>query len=245
MNNSEYRFTFIDLFAGIGGFHLAMHDIRGKCVLASEIDKFARQTYKANFEDISPQLFENNDKFFNEDITQLDASTVPDFDLLCAGFPCQPFSQAGHRKGFEDTRGTLFYNIVRIIKHKVEIGNSPKIVLLENVRHFENHDKGKTLKVVKNIFENELGYHFKYKRLNSKDFGLPQNRQRVFMLAWLPELGDSFSFPTNQDTQETIVGDILEENVDDKYTISDLLWDSHKERKKEMSKKVMVLGIRW
>src|SRR5699024_5858497 len=123
MNN---KFTFIDLFAGIGGFHIAMHENGGKCVFASEIDKFARQTYKANFKDISPEIFKNGN--FNEDITDesLNYKDIPDFDILCAGFPCQPFSNAGLRKGFDDTRGTLFFNIKEIVKAKIEENKNNK-----------------------------------------------------------------------------------------------------------------------
>src|SRR5690554_1936080 len=134
------KFKFIDLFAGIGGFHIAMHENGGKCVFASEIDKFARQTYEHNFQHLSPEIFENGN--FNVDITdpKLDYKEIPNFDILCAGFPCQPFSQAGLKKGFDDTRGTLFFNIKEIVRAKIE-GNKtnkkitiPRIVLLENVK---------------------------------------------------------------------------------------------------------------
>src|SRR5690554_1342798 len=117
INNKEFKF--IDLFAGIGGFHIAMHENGGKCVFASEIDKFARITYEENFKHISPEIFINGN--FNEDITDpgLDYSKIPDFDILCAGFPYQPFSNAGLKKGFDDTRGTLFFNIKEIVKTKI------------------------------------------------------------------------------------------------------------------------------
>ncbi len=235
--SKNVSFKFIDLFAGIGGFHLAMTDVGGKCVFASELDKYARQTYKANFEASSPHLFANDEILFNKDITELDEKCVPDFDLLCAGFPCQPFSQAGYRKGFEDVRGNLFYDIVRIIRNKINENNSPKVILLENIKHFRNHDQGRTLETVRSIFENDLGYHFKIEILNSRDFGLPQNRHRAFMIAWLPELGDFFRFPEISETPETRVKDILEDKVDEKYTISDLLWTSHIARKKRNKQK--------
>lgn len=117
--NSE-RVTFIDLFAGIGGFHQSLHSLGAKCVFASEIDKNARITYEHNYKNISPNLFENDYKLFNSDITKQNLSEIPDFDILCAGFPCQPFSIAGKRKGFDDTRGTLFFNIASIVKEKVQ-----------------------------------------------------------------------------------------------------------------------------
>ena len=122
------KFKFIDLFAGIGGFHLAMESVGGECVFASEIDKFARQTYQTNFERKSPELFSSG--MFNEDINKIAPKDIPDFDCLCAGFPCQPFSYAGQKKGFEDkTRGTFFFNIKEILKEK-----KPKMFFLENVK---------------------------------------------------------------------------------------------------------------
>jgi DNA (cytosine-5)-methyltransferase 1 len=128
--------TFIDLFAGIGGFHLALESLGAKCVFASEIDKFARETYIHNFSKTNAVLFEQNQ--FNQDIRKVDYNDIPDFDILCAGFPCQPFSQAGHKKGFEDDqeRGNLFYVIADIIQEK-----KPAAIFLENVRHLINHDK--------------------------------------------------------------------------------------------------------
>ena len=126
-------FTFIDLFAGIGGFHLAFHNLGAECVFASEWDKHARETYKHNFKKKSPELFRNGN--FEGDITEVDKRKIPDFDILTAGFPCQPFSQVGFQKGFEDTRGTLFFDIAEIIKIK-----QPKAYFLENVRHIYKHD---------------------------------------------------------------------------------------------------------
>lgn len=225
-------FTFVDLFAGIGGFHYAMHDLGGKCLFASEKDRFARETYKANFTKWSPELFDNSE-LFNTDLTQVDPNNIPDFDLLCGGFPCQPFSNAGRRLGFEDTRGTLFFNISEIIRHKKESGSPPKVILLENVKHFVNHDHGRTMETVQRTLVELLGYSFTYKVLNSRDFGLPQNRARVFMVAWLPELGPFFNFPSPSLIAKTRLGDILDDNVADKYTISDRLWLSHQRRKQE------------
>lgn len=168
--------TFIDLFAGIGGFHLALHNNGAKCVFASEIDSQARQTYEANFKKLSPDIF--NDELFNKDIKTQDASKIPDFDILCAGFPCQPFSNAGFKKGFEDTRGTLFFDIARIIKEK-----RPKAFILENVRGLKNHNNGKTLARMGEVID-KLGYTLQYQVLYAKDFGVPQLRPRLIMVGF-------------------------------------------------------------
>ena len=170
---------FIDLFAGIGGFHLALHELGMECVLACEIDKHARKTYQHNFTEISPDLF-NEGRFF-EDITKIDLGTVPDFDLLCAGFPCQPFSQAGYKRGFhepKDNRGNMFYEIIRIINH-----SRPKAYFLENVRHLINHDEGRTFKTIQEEL-NKAGYSFNYKVVKGTDFNLPQHRPRVFIVGF-------------------------------------------------------------
>ncbi len=170
---------FIDLFAGIGGFHIALHNLGAKCVFVSEFNQPARETYEANFAKIEPDIFtkENRDKLFAGDITKVEAKAIPDFDILCAGFPCQPFSISGHQKGFNDTRGTLFFDVMRIIKEK-----KPNIVLLENVKHLKYHDNGKTLKV---ILENlkKIGYKVDWQVFNAKDFGLAQNRERIIIVA--------------------------------------------------------------
>ena len=166
---------FIDLFAGIGGFHLAFHHVGGECVFASEIDTHARQTYEANFKAISPHLFE--DGFFAGDITQVDYTSIPDFDVLCAGFPCQPFSICGQQKGFEDTRGTLFFNICQIIQIK-----KPPVIFLENVKHLVHHDNGKTLNTILESLE-DLGYFVRFKVLNAIHFNTPQNRERIIIIA--------------------------------------------------------------
>lgn len=262
------KIKFIDLFAGIGGFHIAMHAYGAECVFASEIDKFARQTYEHNFKNISPELFQKGN--FNEDITdeRLDYSSIPDFDVLCAGFPCQPFSHAGLKKGFDDTRGTLFFNIKEIVKAKIQ-GNKinpkvkvPKVLLLENVKGFKNHDKGNTYKVVEETLIN-LGYSVKSEVLNSKNFGVPQNRERIFIVAWYNSQVDvkDFIFPLGLDNEnnpiyskietvskikDTRVGDILlsknelediEEKTQKAYTISEKLWEGHKRRRREHAKK--------
>ena len=134
----KVRFKFIDLFAGIGGFHTAMHSVGGKCVFASEWDKYARQSYESNYINVEPKLFakdkNGNYLYFNEDINDVIPSKVPDFDICCGGFPCQPFSVAGLKRGFDDTRGTLFFNIANLVKEKIESGHPPRVLFLENVR---------------------------------------------------------------------------------------------------------------
>ncbi len=187
------NFTFIDLFAGIGGFHLAMHRLGGECVFASEIDEFARLTYEANHKKISPDLFKNN--LFNKDIRTITPKSLPDFDILCAGFPCQPFSQAGQKRGFEDNhnseRGNLFFNIAEILEAK-----KPKAFFLENVRGLVTHDEGNTFKIIRNILEDELGYSFYFKVVHASDYGLPQLRPRAFMVGFRDEdFMKSFTFP--------------------------------------------------
>ena len=186
-------FTFIDLFAGIGGFHLAMHELGGECVFASEIDQYARTTYVHNFKHISPQLFTEN--LFNEDIRNIVPSEIPDFDLLCAGFPCQPFSQAGYKRGFNDfhssERGNLFFNIADIIEAK-----RPKAYFLENVRGLINHDRGKTFKLIREIIECDLEYSFYYQVIRATDYGLPQLRPRTFIVGFRDEsFFKAFNFP--------------------------------------------------
>ena len=190
------EFKFIDLFAGIGGFHIALHNLGGKCVFASEMDIHARKTYEHNFKKISPELFKN--KMFNDDIRKMNVSEIPDFDILCAGFPCQPFSQAGHKRGFNDNhnseRGNLFFNIVEILQEK-----KPKGFFLENVRGLIKHDDGNTFKVIRNILENELGYSFYFKIVKASDYGLPQLRPRAFMIGFR-DVGimKGFQFPPNK-----------------------------------------------
>lgn len=208
-------FDFIDLFAGIGGIRTPFDEIGGRCVFSSEIDKYAAQTYFDNYGD-KP----------HGDITQISPSDIPSHDLLLAGFPCQPFSQAGLKKGFRDTRGTLFFYIANILEY-----HRPKVVLLENVKRFRTHDKGNTFKVVTNILE-ELGYTVSSKILNAKDFGVPQNRERIYIIAVLGSK-QKFEFPKELNIP-TKLGDILQsQKVDPKYTISDRLWAGHQRRKAE------------
>ncbi|ALG69405.2 DNA cytosine methyltransferase [Beggiatoa leptomitoformis] len=206
----------IDLFAGIGGIRTGFQQAfkeYAQFVFSSEIDKFSAQSYQANYGE-SPV----------GDITLINETEIPQFDVLLAGFPCQPFSHAGLKKGFEDVRGTLFFDIVRIVKH-----HQPKVVFLENVKGFKNHDKGNTFRVVKNTL-NELGYIVYAEVLNAKDFGVPQNRERIYIIGFREPL--DFEFPTPPKCKVKL-GDILEANVDEKYTLSDKLWDGHQRRKLE------------
>lgn len=215
--NKDYKFTFIDLFAGIGGIRMGFEHAGGECVFTSEWDESAQKTYQANFGEIP-----------YGDVTKIDPEEIPNFDVLLAGFPCQPFSQAGLKKGFEDTRGTLFFDIARIIKH-----HKPSVVFLENVRNLAGHDKGNTLKVIIGTLE-EMDYKVKHNILNAKEFGLPQNRARIYIIGFKDDV--DFEFPEPPKTK-TKVWDILDEKVDPKYTISDKLWAGHQRRKKEHEEK--------
>ncbi|OGN59236.1 MAG: DNA (cytosine-5-)-methyltransferase [Chlamydiae bacterium RIFCSPHIGHO2_12_FULL_27_8] len=190
-NEQNESFTFIDLFAGIGGFHIAFHQLGGECVYASEWDENARKTYEYNFKKNSPNIFQND--LFRGDITlEENQKSIPeDVDILCAGFPCQPFSQAGFKKGFSEIRGTLFFEIAKIIREK-----QPKTIFLENVRHLLNHDNGKTFEVIRNILENELHYSIFYKIMKASDYGLPTHRPRIYIIGFRKDLNiNSFEFP--------------------------------------------------
>ncbi|WP_423800765.1 DNA cytosine methyltransferase [Neobacillus sp. SAB-20_R2A] len=183
---------FIDLFAGIGGFRTAMESFGAECVFSSEWDKHAQKTYLENYGEMP-----------EGDITTIEAEDIPAHDILCAGFPCQPFSISGKRMGFEDTRGTLFFDVARIANH-----HKPKILFMENVRNFETHDNGNTLKTVKETL-NEIGYDFWCKVLNASDYGLPHNRERIFMIAIRKELNvKDFKFPIPT-YEETCLRDII------------------------------------
>ncbi len=181
------KLQFIDLFAWIWGFHVALHNLGWECVFASEWDSEARKTYEYNHKKISKELFDKWD--FAWDITKVDEKSIPDFNLLCAGFPCQPFSQAWFKKWFWETRGTLFFDIVRIIKEK-----QPEAFFLENVRHLLKHDDWKTFATIQRIIREELGYSFFYKIVKASDFGLPQHRPRLFMV-WFRDKDINFEFP--------------------------------------------------
>lgn len=172
-------YTFIDLFAGLGGFRIALESLGAKCVYSNEWDVPVQKVYAENFSDIP-----------EGDITQVDENTIPDHDILCAGFPCQAFSISGKQRGFEDSRGTLFFDVARIVKAK-----RPKVVFMENVKNFVTHDDGKTLEVVKGTME-ELGYTFYQKVLNAVDYGVPQKRERIYMVCFRNDLDvNDFKYP--------------------------------------------------
>ena len=194
------KFKFIDLFAGIGGFRLAMQNLGGKCVFTSEWDKDAKRTYKANF----------GERPFGDITKEETKAFIPDgFDLLCAGFPCQAFSIAGKRGGFEDTRGTLFFDVAEIIKRK-----QPKAIFLENVKGLRNHNGGKTLATILNVLRNDLGYFVPEPQIiNAKDFGVPQNRERIYIVGFHPSTNvTTFNYPKPLDKKVTFA-DIKEKEV--------------------------------
>ncbi len=248
-SESECDFTFIDLFAGIGGIRLPYQQQGGLCVFSSEWDKFSQKTYLTNFGEMP-----------HGDITKIPASDIPDHDILLGGFPCQAFSQAGLKKGFSDTRGTMFFEIQRIMAAK-----RPKAFMLENVKQLQGHDKGRTLKTILDILRGEgahsvpddipisedarkalsekLNYWVDYRVLRAGDFGAPQNRERIFIVGFDRDyfagvdFNKVFSWPVPPMTP-TRVGDILEDldrlpASQDKYTISDKLWSGHQKRKLE------------
>lgn len=250
---NECDFTFIDLFAGIGGIRLPYQLQGGHCVFSSEWDKFSQKTYLTNFGEM-PQ----------GDITRIPASEIPDHDVLLGGFPCQAFSQAGLKKGFSDTRGTMFFEIQRIMTAK-----RPKAFMLENVKQLQGHDKGRTLKTIldilqgngthsvpddipisedaRNALSEKLNYWVDYRVLRAGDFGAPQNRERIFIIGFDRDyyrgvdFDSVFRWPVPPMTP-TRVGDILEDLdrlplSQDRYTISDRLWIGHQKRKLEHEKK--------
>lgn len=170
---------FIDLFAGLGGFRLALESLGAQCVYSNEWDVPVQKVYYDNFGDVP-----------EGDITKVDEKTIPNHDILCAGFPCQAFSISGKQRGFEDSRGTLFFDVARIVKEK-----KPKIVFMENVKNFATHNGGKTLEVVKATME-KLGYVFRQKVLNAIDYGIPQNRERIYIVCFRKDIdNNSFVFP--------------------------------------------------
>ena len=244
-------FTFIDLFAGIGGIRLPFQNLGGECLFSSEWDKFSIKTYAANFGELP-----------KGDISKISSNEIPSHDVLLAGFPCQAFSQAGLRKGFADTRGTMFFEIQRILAAK-----QPKAFLLENVKQLKGHDKGKTLKTileilrgendlnipddypvseeVRNSMNKKLNYAVDFRVLRANNFGVPQKRERIYIVGFNRDFFDEsvdldkkisemFSYLENK-RSSTRLGDILENNsiIDPKYTISDRLLAGHIRRRKE------------
>ena len=217
----------IDLFAGIGGIRMGFDQAFGKdikTVFVSEWDSFAQKTYSTNFPSLHP---------INGDITKIDEKDVPEFDICLAGFPCQAFSLAGHRMGFNDdykgmSRGTLFFDVARICSH-----HKPKVIFCENVKGLTIHDKGKTFKIITGTLE-QMGYKVFHKVLNSKDFGVPQNRERIYIVAFRNDIApDNFNFP-RPTGKKVCIRDIMEEKpVPAKYYLSTQYMDTlrrHKER---------------
>lgn len=225
MKQKIQKYKSIDLFAGIGGIRLGFDqafDNSIETVFVSEWDEFAQKTYKANFHD---------DLEIAGDITKIDEKNIPDFDICLAGFPCQAFSLAGQRKGFADdykgmSRGTLFFDVARICsEHK------PKVIFCENVKGLTIHDKGRTFKIIVNTLR-EIGYTVFYKVLNSKDFGVPQNRERIYIVAFRNDIAPGeFIFPASTDDTKRIK-DILEEKpVSARYYLSDCYLETLKKHK--------------
>ena len=200
MNNQTMKF--IDLFAGIGGIRIAFENAGFKCVFSNDFDSKCKITYDLNFPG----------EMVLEDISKIPSSQIPDFDVLTAGFPCQPFSIAGYRKGFKDERGNVFFDIVRILRDK-----KPKAFLLENVKNLRSHDKGNTIKIIYQELE-KLGYKVTDKVLNAMEYGnIPQNRERIYIVGFLDEYNfKKFEFPEKIPLTKTI-HDCLELDVDEKY----------------------------
>lgn len=213
-------FSFIDLFAGLGGIRLGFERVGGKCVFSSEWDKDAQKSYEANFGEIP-----------RGDITQIASSEIPTFDILCAGFPCQPFSIIGEREGFRhETQGTLFFEIERILREK-----KPRAFMLENVRNLTAHNKGRTFRIILEHLEN-LGYFTHFAVLNALDFGLPQKRERIIICGFREKL--DFDFPSgiyalgSDYKMKKSLSEILESSVDKKYFVREAIKNSRIARMK-------------
>ncbi len=201
--DDKKTFAFIDLFAGIGGFRYALEDFGGTCVFTSEWDGNSQNTYLKNF-----------GEFPHGDITKIKEKDIPEHDILCAGFPCQAFSISGKRMGFKDTRGTLFFDVARIARH-----HKPDILFLENVKNFARHENGNTLKIILNTLD-EIGYKPFFQILRSSDYGVPQARERIYIVAFKKDLGvEEFDFP-EQINEIKIVNNILEKEVPKEYYIN-------------------------
>ncbi len=221
------NFKFIDLFCGLGGFRIALEKQNCNCVFSSDIDKAVAQVYENNF-----------GEYPSGDITKINSKDIPDFDILCAGFPCQSFSIAGKRLGFEDSRGTMFFEVARILREK-----KPKAFILENVKGITNHDGGKTLKTILDILD-DLGYTYIHTVINAKDMGIPQNRERWYCVGIRKDLNIKLNpnivFPTEQ-VKFFSYDDIIDvNNIDKEYKISDICKNNiqkHIDKIKEKSSK--------
>lgn len=218
------QFTFIDLFAGIGGFRIALQERGGKCVFSSEWEPHAKATYEQNFGETP---FGDILNFTSQDDeAPIFQNSIPEHEILAAGFPCQAFSQAGKQLGFNEARGTLFFEILKIAKAR-----RPRVMVLENVKRLKTHDHGRTFDVITKSLH-ELGYKVYAKILRAYDYGLPQNRERIFIVAFDEAI--HFEFPPQPNARRyNCVGDILEPEVDDWYTISDRIYAGHKRRLRE------------
>lgn len=199
----------VSFFSGIGGLDKGFVDAGYDVIWANDFDKYAVETYRANYDS----------EIVLGDINAIELDDIPDCDVLIGGFPCQPFSMMGEQRGFEDARGTLFFRIAEIIKDKIDKGNKPKAIILENVKALRTHDKGKTFSTIKRILEKDLGYKVFDTILNSSDYGVPQTRNRTYIVCFANE-NVQFEFPNTIELNSTLQ-DLLEENVDNKYFLSD------------------------
>lgn len=195
---------FIDLFAGIGGFRFALESFGAKCVFSSEIDKFAKKTYEVNHGEMP-----------SGDITKINSEDIPEHDILCGGFPCQPFSISGKQKGFEDSRGTMFFEIARIIKDHM-----PRVLFLENVANLAKHSDGETIAQMEEMLH-ELGYTVFHQTLNASDYGVPQSRKRLYIIGFRNDLNvEKFEFPSPTNEDIALEDILLDDHETDKYVIN-------------------------
>ncbi len=226
-NQKLKNYKFIDLFAGLGGFRLALESFGAECVYSSEWDTAAQQVYAKNFGEVP-----------DGDITKVDEKTMPKHDIVCAGFPCQAFSISGKMKGFEDSRGTLFFDVARIVKE-----HKPKIIFLENVKNFAKHDGGRTLQVVKNTLDG-LGYDVYYDVLNSVDYGMPQKRERIYIVGFRKDLKiQNFKFPTALKLERHVEDFLQEDSGIESYSEEKYKIQYNDKKDNEYSNKMIRLGI--
>ena len=225
------KMCFIDQFAGIGGFRYALESFGCKCVFSSEWDKYCQESYELNFHE-TPY----------GDITKIDEKDIPPFDILCAGFPCQPFSISGNQKGFLDTRGTLFFDIVRIVKY-----HKPKVIFLENVKNLKAHNGGATFQIIEKTLT-DLNYTLYYKVLNAKNFGLPQNRERIAIVCIRKDIDNKkFTFPNSYSNFVTIKDVKETDDKTEKYVIQreDIFIDKKKITKSNFRRESKSTSSNW